>query len=206
MKTNSNKEHWENIYATKNPDEVSWTEEVPEISLSFINSFQLPKTGSIIDIGGGESRLAGCLLDTGYIDITVLDISEKSIEKAKKRLGKRADEINWVVQDITEFDTDQLFDCWHDRATFHFLTKTDQIVKYSTKAKQFVKQFGYMVIGTFSEKGPEKCSGLPIRQYNQQEMSHIFSDGFRYLNSVFHDHETPFKTKQSFLYNSFQRI
>ena len=149
MKANSDNEHWENIYATKNQDEVSWTEEVPEISMSFIKGFHLPITAAIIDIGGGESKLVDCLLDAGFVNITVLDISERSIEKAKERLGVRSEKIHWVAQDITEFETNQLFDCWHDRATFHFLTELEEILKYTNLAKRFIKKEGYLVLVLF---------------------------------------------------------
>jgi 2-polyprenyl-3-methyl-5-hydroxy-6-metoxy-1,4-benzoquinol methylase len=203
---NSNKEHWENIYNSKKTEELSWTEDVPEISLAFIKNFQLPKTASIIDIGGGESKLAENLLDMGYVNITVLDISKSSIQKAKMRLGKRANKIKWMVQDVIDFDIDNQVDCWHDRAAFHFLTSLDQISKYAIKAKQYVKTNGYAVIGTFSENGPKNCSGLPIKQYNQETISLAFADGFEKLSCINHEHQTPFKTSQSFLYCSFQRI
>jgi 2-polyprenyl-3-methyl-5-hydroxy-6-metoxy-1,4-benzoquinol methylase len=185
---------------------MSWAEEYPKISLSFINSFNLPKTADIIDVGGGDSKLADFLLDAGYVNITVLDISENSIERAKKRLGKKAKKITWIVQNILEFDTDRQFDCWHDRAAFHFLTSPDQILKYAELAKQFVKTNGYMVISTFSENGPEKCSGLTIKQYNQDRLSLAFTDGFKKINCISQNHETPFKTIQSFLYCSFHRV
>ena len=114
--------------------------------------------------------------------------------------------VNWVVQDVTEFQSQEKYDCWHDRATFHFLTSQDQISKYASLAKQYIKPNGVMVIGTFSKNGPKKCSGLQISQYNEDEMSLAFSDGFKKLTCIAKDHDTPFKTKQSFIYCSFQRI
>ena len=206
MNTASNKDHWEHIYTTKSPEELSWTEAVPGISLSLIQGFHLPGTASIIDIGAGESGLAGFLLDAGYSKISVLDISETSIQKAKATLGKRSDQINWIAQDVTEFRTNEQFDCWHDRATFHFLTTNEQISKYTSLAKQYVKPGGYLIVGTFSKKGPEKCSGLSIKQYDQQEMSVTFADGFKTLGCRSQEHETPFKTKQHFTFCTFQRI
>ena len=122
--------HWNKIYSTKQPSEVSWTQEVPKTSLDFIHSFGLSKTAKIIDIGGGESKLVDCLLDEGYENITVLDISKNALEKAKKRLGDKAQKVNWVISDITEFKPTINYDIWHDRATFHFLTTNEQISKY----------------------------------------------------------------------------
>ena len=133
MNTASNKDHWENVYMTKSPEEMSWTEAVPKTSLSFIQGFHLPKTASIIDIGGGESRLADSLLKAGYSNVSILDISKTSIQKAKASLGKRSALIKWIVQDVAEFQTNELFDCWHDRATFHFLTTNEQISKGKEK-------------------------------------------------------------------------
>jgi 2-polyprenyl-3-methyl-5-hydroxy-6-metoxy-1,4-benzoquinol methylase len=200
------KNHWDSIYKTKNTDQLSWTQDVPQVSLDFINSFKISKNSRIIDVGGGESNLVDFLLDMGYRDITVLDISEESINRAKNRLGHKASMVKWIVQDITEFETDQPFDCWHDRAAFHFLTESDQVSKYSGLAKKYIKPNGYLIVGTFSENGPEKCSGLKIKRYSQDAMSLVFSDGFKKIECLTQDHQTPFKTSQNFIYCSFQRI
>ncbi len=157
------KEHWEKLYSTKQPNEVSWTQELPKTSLDFVHSFNLPKTSNIIDIGGGDSKLVDYLLDEGFQNISVLDISEKAIERAKKRLSYRAMKVNWIVSDVTEFHPPTTYDCWHDRATFHFLTSADDINTYLTTARQAVK--GFMTIATFSDKGPKKCSMLDVHQY-----------------------------------------
>ena len=125
-----NQNHWELVYKTKNPDQVSWTQDKPTTSLSFINSFGLKKTAKIIDIGGGDSKLVDFLLDEGFENITVLDISAKALEESQQRLGNKAKKVSWVVSDITEFKPSTTFDVWHDRATFHFLTTTQQIEKY----------------------------------------------------------------------------
>jgi len=124
MEISDRKQHWETVYKTKGPQEVSWTQEIPKTSLNFINSFGVSKDAKIIDIGGGGSNLVDFLLDTGYENITVLDISEKAINRAKKRLGDRAKKVNWVVSDITEFEPDTLFDIWHDRADSHRTTQS----------------------------------------------------------------------------------
>lgn len=196
------KKHWETVYESKTPDQVSWTQEIPKTSLEFIHSFGLDKTANIIDIGGGDSKLVDNLLDQGFENLSVLDISSKSLEKAKKRLGEKANKVNWIVSDITEFKTNKTFDVWHDRATFHFLTTADQIEKYMKTARKSVR--GFMAIGTFSENGPKKCSGLEIQQYNEVQLTTEFN-GFEKIKCVTEDHLTPFNTTQNFLFCSFKR-
>tara|TARA_R110002050_G_scaffold68470_3_gene148521 strand:+ start:177 stop:794 length:618 start_codon:yes stop_codon:yes gene_type:complete len=197
------KKHWETVYETKNPNQVSWTQESPKTSLNFIHSFGLQKTARIIDIGGGDSKLVDYLLDEGFENITVLDISAKSLEKAKDRLGEKANKVNWIVSDITEFEPNMTFDVWHDRATFHFLTTTEQISKYIKTARKSVN--GFLTIGTFSKNGPEKCSGLEIKQYNEDELTLELKNGFDKIKCVTEDHLTPFDTTQNFLFCSFKR-
>jgi SAM-dependent methyltransferase len=202
MKLDSRK-HWETVYETKNPDQVSWTQENPKTSLEFIHSFGLKKTAKIIDIGGGDSKLVDYLLDAGFENISVLDISATALEKAKKRLGEKANKINWIASDITEFKPNMTFDIWHDRATFHFLTTPDQIKKYMSIARKSVN--GFLTIGTFSQDGPKKCSGLQIKQYNEQQLTSELKNGFNKVKCVTEDHLTPFSTKQNFLFCSFKR-
>ncbi len=197
-----NKNHWENVYNNKQPNEVSWTEAKPETSLNFIDSFKLPITASIIDIGGGDSNFVDFLIQIGYENITILDISQQAIERAKIRLGKIAKKIKWIVTDITEFVPDQTYDVWHDRATFHFLTSEEQVNKYIDIAKSSVK--GYLVVGTFSDTGPEKCSGLPVSQYSQEALTLKFSSKFTKINCLNAVHVTPFNTKQNFTFCSFK--
>lgn len=199
------KNHWENIYRNKQPQELSWTQAVPSSSLTFIHSFHLPKTARIIDVGGGDSRLVDYLLDEGFEDITVLDISGEALDRARKRLKSRADKVKWVEEDITKFEPESSFDCWHDRATFHFLTTKDQVKKYLSAARKGIAEAGYAVIGTFSTSGPDKCSGLPIRRYNEQNLTKELDKGFKKIKCITEDHTTPFRTKQNFLFCSFKR-
>ena len=175
---NSNKkQHWETVYETKTPEQVSWTQEVPKTSLNFINSFQLPKQASIIDIGGGDSYLVDFLLKEGYTNITVLDISEKALQRAKERLGIKAKMITWIVSDIIDFIPEITYDIWHDRAAFHFLTAKDQIANYICLTEKSV--INHLIIGTFSNNGPLKCSGLEIAQYSDHKMSETFNTSFQ---------------------------
>lgn len=203
MENQNRKNHWETVYETKNPDQVSWTQEVPKTSLDFIHSFGVGKTARIIDIGGGDSKLVDYLFDAGFENITVLDISAKALEKAKQRLGDRAEKVNWVVSDITEFRPNTTFDIWHDRATFHFLTTKEQVTKYLEIARESINS--YMIIGTFSNNGPTKCSGLDIKQYDEQTLTAEFQNGFDKLKCIMEDHITPFNTTQNFLFCSFKR-
>jgi hypothetical protein len=199
----SAKKHWETVYETKNPDQLSWTQEVPKTSLDFIHSFGLAKTAKLIDIGGGDSNLVDFLLDEGFEDITILDISAKALDKAKQRLGDRAEKVKWIVSDVTEFEPATSFDFWHDRATFHFLTSKEQITKYMDTARKAVK--GYLTIGTFSDKGPKKCSGLDIKQYNEETLTTELKNGFNKIRCTTENHITPFNTTQNFLFCSFKR-
>jgi ubiquinone/menaquinone biosynthesis C-methylase UbiE len=206
MKNETRKEHWENIYSTKQPNELSWTQENPEASLAFIHSFNLPKQASIIDIGGGDSRLVDKLIEEGFEDITVLDISEHALQRAKGRLGEKAKNVKWVVSDITEFKTEKTFDLWHDRATFHFLTTVDQINKYLERAMNNLKANGVLTIGTFSENGPKKCSGLEVKQYSEETLEIQLKRGFEKIRCVTENHRTPFDTIQNFLFCCFRRL
>ncbi|QOW09667.1 class I SAM-dependent methyltransferase [Kaistella flava (ex Peng et al. 2021)] len=196
------KKHWETVYETKNPDEVSWTQEIPKTSLAFIGSFGLDKSAKIIDIGGGDSKLVDYLIDQGFKNITVLDISEKSFEKAKVRLGEKAKKVTWIVSDILDFEPTEIYDIWHDRAAFHFLTTEAEIEKYKSIVEKAVN--GYLVIGTFSENGPLKCSGLEISQYSKEKLTSTFKNNFEKIDSILEDHETPFGTTQNFLFCSFK--
>nr|WP_297784594.1 class I SAM-dependent methyltransferase [uncultured Allomuricauda sp.] len=196
------KSHWETVYNTKNPDEVSWTQEVPQTSLDFIHSFKPDKASKIIDVGGGDSKLVDFLLDEGFDNITVLDISGKAIERAKARLGNKAQEVKWIQSDILDFSPEETYDVWHDRAAFHFLTEPEQIQTYVGLTKKTVT--GHMILGTFSKNGPKKCSGLDIKQYDEQQMETTFQN-FEKIHCKTEDHKTPFNTIQNFLFCSFKR-
>jgi len=195
--------HWEQVYQTKNTEQRSWTQDVPRTSLDFIHGFDLPKTAKIIDIGGGDSKLVDCLLTEGFTNLTVLDISETALEKTKDRLGDKAKNVKWIVSDITKFQPKENYDLWHDRATFHFLTETNEIVHYLKIAQKAVAK--YLVIGTFSENGPEKCSGLPIKQYSERLLQNQLKKYFSKIRCINEDHITPFQTKQNFLFCSFKK-
>lgn len=203
MTNNDRKEHWENIYALKQPNEVSWTQQVPETSLQFINSCGLPKDASIIDIGGGDSRLVDFLLSDGYTNITVLDISENALQRARKRLGDKATQVNWIVSDVLEFEPEHNYDIWHDRAAFHFFTDDNEIQKYIQLISRYVNSD--LIIGTFSDRGPLKCSGLHIKQYSPESMLQLMSEHFKSVDCITIDHVTPFDTTQNFLFCHYKK-
>ncbi|MBK9329207.1 MAG: class I SAM-dependent methyltransferase [Sphingobacteriales bacterium] len=195
-------QHWETVYQTKQTNEVSWTQDVPQTSLDFIHSFNLPKSAKIIDIGGGDSKLVDYLLEEGFENITVLDISSTSLERARKRLGDKAAEVTWIVSDITSFQPQTTYDLWHDRAVFHFLTSPEQIAAYKKTVEKAVN--GFMIIGSFSEQGPKKCSGLDICQYSTKKLEDTFKESFTPLHCLQTDHITPFQTSQNFVFCSFE--
>ena len=197
------KQHWENVFATRQKTEVSWFQQYPKTSIEFLELFDLPLTANIIDVGGGDSHFVDALLEKGYQNIYVLDISANAIERAKKRLGIKAKNINWIVSDITDFKTEIKFDFWHDRAAFHFLTIEEKIYKYVKIAENAINKSGYLILGTFSEQGPQKCSGLEIKQYNETSMSARFEIAFTRIKCITENHTTPFNTIQNFLFCSF---
>ncbi|MFN8254202.1 MAG: class I SAM-dependent methyltransferase [Bacteroidales bacterium] len=206
MENFDRKKHWENIYQSKQQNEVSWFQPTPETSLDFFKRFNVPFTAKIIDIGGGDSFLVDSLLDLGYQDITVLDISEIALNKAKLRLANRASLVKWIVADAATFKPTEKYDFWHDRAAFHFLTRADEIENYLNTVQQFVKPTGILVIGTFSEQGPDKCSGIKIKQYSENSMVDLLNNYFEKIQCITVDHQTPFNTMQSFVFCSFRKL
>lgn len=194
--------HWENIYQTKQPNDVSWTQDIPRISLEFIQKARLPKDARIIDVGGGDSKLVDYLLQEGYNDLTVLDISRAAIERAQQRLGNQAGLVNWIVGDVLDFHPTEKYDCWHDRAAFHFQTEEAAIEQYLSIAREAVR--GIIIIGTFSVDGPKKCSGLEIKQYDEGGMKNKFEKfDFKNVECKREDHITPAGSVQNFVFCSF---
>lgn len=203
MENTSKKKHWETVYQTKSPSEVSWTQAIPKTSLDFIESLGVSKSAAIIDIGGGDSKLVDYLIATGYQNLTVLDISQNAINRARMRLGKDAEKVTWIVSDINDFVPIINYDVWHDRAAFHFLTENSQIENYQRLVNESVD--GFLIIGTFSENGPLKCSGLEIQQYSIESLEEQFAPKFEMIESKYEDHQTPFETIQNFVFGAFKK-
>jgi len=195
------KQHWENVYQTKNGDEVSWYREHLDTSIKMILSTGVGKEAAIVDIGGGNSTLVDDLLDHGFVDVSVLDISGKAIRDSIKRLGSSSTRVNWIEADITKVDLPEShFDVWHDRAVFHFLTDAEDRRRYVDRVMRSVKPGGHIVVASFGLEGPEKCSGLNVVRYSPDTMHDEFGDSFDLVNSVEETHNTPFGTTQEFVY------
>lgn len=205
MENFDRQKHWEEIYQTKELKDVSWFQPKPETSLSFFEKWNIPLTAKVIDIGGGDSFLVDHLLDLGYQDISVLDISASAIERAKQRLGNRAEQVKWIVSDVTTFQPTEKYDFWHDRAAFHFLVNEEDISNYIEIAHKSLNPSGVLVIGTFSEQGPKKCSGIEIKQYSEETMAERLKTLFEKQDCITVDHKTPFDTTQNFVFCSFKK-
>ena len=201
--TSNIKKHWETVYETKTQEQVSWTQKTPKDSLDFIQSLKLNKDASIIDIGGGDSFLVDFLLADGYTNISVLDISSKALERAKDRLGINATKVTWIVSNIIDFKPEKNYDVWHDRAAFHFLTKENDIKTYVSTTEKYVSK--NLIIGTFSNNGPLKCSGLEVSRYSENSISDLFNNDFELIKSQKSIHNTPFSTSQEFLFSQFKK-
>jgi 2-polyprenyl-3-methyl-5-hydroxy-6-metoxy-1,4-benzoquinol methylase len=205
MNTTDKKNHWESIYTSKQLNEVSWYQPTPTTSLDYVNTLKFPLDAAIIDVGGGDSFFIDHLIELGYTNLTVLDISETAIERAKKRLGEKASLVNWVVSDILDFKSESKFDFWHDRAVFHFITQEEEIKKYKGIALKHLAKNATIVIGTFSTNGPQKCSGIPIKQYTETSLNEVFSPELQLISTQHIEHTTPFDTIQQFVFCCFKK-
>lgn len=199
----NSKEHWDSIYQSKNDQEMSWTQDEPRISLRLIG--EVCSSGRVIDVGGGTSVLAERLLDRGY-SVTVADISEAAIERSRKRLGAKASQIQWRVVDVTAEPHLKVFDVWHDRAVFHFLTASSDRTAYRRLLLESIPGGGHAVIGSFALDGPEKCSGLEVRRYDGPMLAEELGPQFTLLKSEPEMHLTPWGKQQSFVFNLFKRV
>ena len=200
------KSHWESIYKTRSPNDVSWYTPHLEKSLQVIRGIGLPKDARVIDIGGGASTLPDDLLAEGYQNITALDISSEAFKVSKKRLGKISDSIQWLEADVTQASLKcSHYDLWHDRAVFHFLTKLEDRQKYVHNLSKALKPGGYALIATFGPNGPLKCSGLEIVRYSAQSLEKELGASFELEQSVTEIHKTPFDTTQEFFYGLFRK-
>ncbi len=201
------KEHWEQVYTTKPADSVSWFQTHAERSLELIHDTGLGKDASIIDVGGGASVLVDDLLNEGYRDLSVLDLSGAALKAARKRLGDKAGQVRWIEADITEVELPKArYDIWHDRAVFHFLTTQKQRDAYVRQVFFAVKPGGHVIISTFAEDGPEQCSGLPVIRYRPEELHDEFGEAFKLLKHSKEAHHTPTGKVQQFVYCYCRRI
>ncbi len=201
----SNRDHWENIYRSKSLNELSWTQADAHLSYELITRTQPSMNDSIIDVGGGSSVLVDVLSSAGYRPLTVLDLSEAALVNSRNRLGPMAEQINWRAEDIlgATFHLGE-FDLWHDRAVFHFLTDAQDRQRYVTQVRQAVRPQGHVVIATFADDGPTRCSGLEVVRYTPETLHNQFGTEFRLLTSIREEHPSPWGAHQAFIYCLFR--
>jgi SAM-dependent methyltransferase len=209
MESTSRRAHWENVYSTKGENEVSWFQENPAPSLELIAQLGVTPASAIIDIGGGASRLVDRLVEQGFADITVLDLSGAALEVAKNRLkegyGARAHRVQWVVADATIWQPVRQYDLWHDRAAFHFLTDENDRAAYIERLARGLRAGGHAIIATFALDGPEKCSGLPVARYDSAGLGRTLGAMFTLRHTRRHEHATPWGSRQVFQFSVFRR-
>jgi SAM-dependent methyltransferase len=195
---------WDQVYASKPDDSVSWFEGRPDVSIALIAAATTAR-GAAIDIGGGASRMPEALLDLGFADIACLDVSATALAVARQRLGDRAARIRWIAADVTAWTPDRHYDVWHDRAAFHFLTDAADQARYAAGLRQALAPGGVAIIGSFAPDGPERCSGLPVVRHDAASIAAILGDDFKLLTEQRHDHRTPAGAIQAFRFSSFRK-
>jgi 2-polyprenyl-3-methyl-5-hydroxy-6-metoxy-1,4-benzoquinol methylase len=198
--------HWQQVYKEKGEYQVSWFQDRPGISLELIDAVGAKPSAAIIDIGGGASRLVDVLADRGHSDLTVLDLSESAILIARARLADRAARVKWIVADVTQWEPSRVYDLWHDRAAFHFLTEALDRGAYVDRLIKAVRSGGHAIIGTFALDGPERCSGLPVVRYDAAQLSAALTSSFALVDTRRDDHKTPWGAIQHFQFSVFRRI
>lgn len=197
--------HWQNVYATKGEAEVSWFQDSPAISLEMIRAASPDRAAAIIDIGGGASRLVDALLQDGYRNLAVLDLSANALDVAKERIGATASTVDWIVADATTWRPAKTWDVWHDRAAFHFLTDPRDRAAYVERLWSAVAPGGHVIIATFAPDGPEKCSGLPVQRHDSASLSAELGPEFELVETRSETHHTPWHSTQAFQFSRFRR-
>ena len=196
--------HWQRIYETRSPTEVSWYEPAPERSLELIRATGIPLEAPILDVGGGASLLVDHLLASGYTDVSVLDLSPAALEQARVRLGPGARRVIWIVADITSFVPERRYVLWHDRAVFHFFLRPEEQRRYLAALRKGLAPHGHVVLATFGPEGPERCSGLAVQRYSAAALETLLGPGFQLRSSRIEQHRTPGGETQEFLYTWWQ--
>lgn len=204
MESGSRQAHWDGVYTTKGEDEVSWFQDSPAPSLELIGAVGATPETSIIDIGGGASRLVDSLLARGFRALSVLDLSGAALEAAKGRLSAQAEKVNWIVADATLWEPTEVYDIWHDRAAFHFLTEERDRAAYIVRMKKALRAGGHAIVATFAPDGPERCSGLPIMRYDSETLGRTLGEEFDLIETRRDTHATPWGSSQSFQFSVFR--
>ena len=205
MDVTSRQAHWQGVYSSKRPEEVSWFQETPKVSLELMRAAGVTPASSIIDVGGGASRLVDVLLDAGYQNLTVLDLSAAALAATQARLGQGAAAVRWIAADVTTWQPRETYDLWHDRAAFHFLTEPADRGAYVACLMAALKPGGHAIMATFAPDGPERCSGLPVVRYDGASLTAALGDAFELLQTVRHAHATPMGSVQNFQFSLFRR-
>jgi SAM-dependent methyltransferase len=196
--------HWQNVYQSKSEHDVSWFQDTPGPSLELMDEIGVTPTASVVDIGGGASRLVDRLIERGYEDVTVLDLSDAALTAAQVRLGDLADRARWIVADVTQWEPATAYDLWHDRAAFHFLTEDADRAAYIARLRRGLKLGGHAIIATFALDGPERCSGLPVVRYSPNSLQETLGADFTLIASRSDIHATPWGSTQSFQFSGFR--
>lgn len=198
------RDHWQRVDGEKKPTKVSWYQPVPEKSLQLIRATGIGLDDPILDAGGGASTLVDYLIDQGYTDISVLDISGRMLDRARCRLGDPCRNVTWIESDVVEFRPSRRYALWHDRAVFHFLTAASERDSYVNVVRQALRSKGFFVLATFGPQGPMRCSGLDTRRYSIEELQVLFASTFKLCSHELQQHETPQGSTQQFLYSCWQ--
>ena len=195
--------HWDEVYSSRPSEELGWYQRKPETSLSLVDSLNLGKDSPILDIGGGDSSFAELLSKNGFKDLSVLDISERALDRSRKRLGDLEAGISWIRSDVLEFQPLRRYALWHDRACFHFLTYRNEVDRYASLVEEALEPGGHLILGAFSEKGPQRCSGLEVNRYDLEQLMEVFR-GFRLKEHLYLDHYTPSGSRQNYIFCLFE--
>lgn len=205
MSSANRTEHWNGVYGARTEAEVSWFQETPEPSLDLLRLIGASSGDAIIDIGGGASRLVDYLLNEGFENVTVLDLSETALTTARNRLGERGSNVIWITSDVTTWEPGELYEVWHDRAALHFLTERADQASYVKRLKKALRVGGHAIIGTFALDGPEKCSGLPVVRHDANSLSALLGPEFVLIDTRRHEHTTPSSSVQMFQFSTYHR-
>jgi trans-aconitate methyltransferase len=205
MDTTNPRSHWDKVYAEKAEDELSWTQRAPAMSMRMIQQCELAADDPVVDVGAGASRLVDDLLDVGYRDLSLLDISANALGRVRERLGDRSDLIEWIVADVTTWEPSRPYKLWHDRAVLHFLTEPERRQGYLDALHAGLKRGGHFIVATFAPDGPEKCSGLPVVRYDADDLAELLGKAWTLQEVEREDHMTPRGRVQPFTWCRFRR-
>lgn len=196
--------HWDQIFTQKSDDEMSWFQATPTTSLEFLSTWSSPDD-ALIDIGAGNSQLIDQLVERGWRDATLLDVSAEALARVRERMSGATTTISYIASDIRQWEPERCYRAWHDRAVFHFLTEDTDQQHYVRTATRALEPGATLVLSTFSSTGPTHCSGLPVARHDPDDLERLFAADFELITSRFEDHTTPFQTVQSFAWVALRR-